>query len=162
MQNTTNFANKSNYKCGSNNLDLLPFYVQSINIPGINFNLPELGSRGGAKMSLSGDNLDFGNLSMEIIVDENYNVYTDILDIIFKLVDTSNAEFKDYSFDFWCQITDSLGKDILKIEYTNCRIESVGELGLDTLDDTEITFSLDLKYDYYNIIRSGDVPSLVV
>jgi len=159
-----NYSEKSNYMCGSSELDLLPFYVQSLNIPGITFTLPEIGGRFGTKINLSSDNVQYNSLSLQIILDEDYQIYKDITKIIFNHLDVEKGSFAEFSFDFWVQVTDSLGRSVMKIEYYNCKIESLGDLELDSMDDsTESSFSLDLQFDYYKIFYGdSEVPSLAV
>lgn len=160
--NTRNYSQRSNFTCGSEALELLPFYVQTINIPGVSFSLPELSGRGGVKLNMSGDSVTFNSLSTEIILDEDYMIYKEINDIIFKHINLETGTYADFSFDFWMEMTDDMGKSIMKVEYYNCRIESLGDLSLDATDDTtEQTFSLDLKYDWHKVIYNN-IPALRV
>ncbi len=153
MQNTRNYSQKSNFMCGSEELDLLPFYVTSINVPGITFSIPEVNTRNGTMINLSPDVIEFNSLSMELLLDEDYNLYKEVMDLIFKNINVESGTFADNVFQFWCEVTDDLGKSVMKIEYYNCRIESVGDLQLDTTDETtETVFSLELKYDYFKIV----------
>lgn len=161
--NTRNFSQKSNYKCGSAELDLLPFYVQTCNIPGMNFSLPEIGGRSGLKLNLSNDNVTFNSLSLTVIIDEDFQIYKEFTDIVFKSINLEAGSFANRSFDFWVEITDDMGKNVMKVEYSGCRIESIGDLELDSADDsTEHTFSVEIKFDYYKIIfpDSTSTPSL--
>jgi hypothetical protein len=150
--NIRNYSLKTNYICGSNTLDLLPFYVTNINIPGLNFSLPEIGGRSGIKLNMSSDSVTFNGLSMEILMDEDYKVYNEIMNIVFSHINVETGTYADFSFHFWCEVKDDMGKNIMKIDYYDCRIETVGDLTLDSTDETtEQTFNMDLKYDYFKI-----------
>lgn len=163
MPNRRNYAQKSNFMCGTDALDLLPFYVQTLNIPGMSFSLPEIGGRYGTKLNMSSDSVTFGSLSLEVIVDEDYQIFKDIVKIITDHLNVESGTFADFSFDFWTSITDDMGKVIMKVEYFNCRIESLGDVSLDAMDETtESTFSMELKFDYYKIVDNGTVPTLSI
>jgi hypothetical protein len=157
--NSRNYSQKSNFMCGTEALDLLPFYAQSCNIPGINFSIPEIGGRNGYKLGLSSDTITFGSLSLQIILDENYQIFKDINKIVFDHINVETGTYAEFSFDFWVEVTDALGKSVMKIEYTNCRIETIGDLELDSMDDsTETIFTMELRYDYHTLIYPGSVP----
>ena len=159
--NYNNLAQKTNYAAGSEQLELLPFYLTSVSIPGISFNLQQVGGRTGSRMSLSGDTIEFNSLSFEILIDEDFKVYNEFMDIIFKHINVESGTFADFSFDFWIEINNSKSKHLMKYEFYNCRIENVGDIQLDTTDDiTEHTMSVELKYDYYNIIKNEEIPLL--
>lgn len=159
--NKRNYSQRSNYLCGTNVLNLLPFYAQTINIPGLNFSLPEIGGRNGARISLSSDGVVFNTLSIDMIMDEDYQLYKDINKIIFDHLNVETGTFVEFTFDFWCEVTDDLGKSVMKIEYYNCRIESIGDLSLDTMDDsTEHTMNMEIKFDYFKLIDQNNIPSL--
>ncbi|MCK5535520.1 MAG: hypothetical protein KAI79_01770 [Bacteroidales bacterium] len=161
--NYRNYSQKTNYTCGTEAFDLLPFYATAVNIPGVNFSLPEVGGRSGTKLSVSADNVSFNNLSLEILVDEDYKIYNEIMDIIFDHINVESGSFADFSFDFWCEVNDDMGKKVMKIEYYNCKIESVGDLSLDSSDDVpEQMFSLDIRFDYFKIIKNEITPELTV
>jgi len=161
--NTRNYSQKTNYKCGSSDLDILPFFIQTMSIPGINFNSPEIGGRTGSKFNLASDSVTFNNLSLDIVLDEDYLVYKEIMNLIFSKINVETGTFSDNIFSLWVEMTDDMGKTVMKIEYNNCRFESVGDIQLDVMDDsTETTFSVDIKYDYYSIIYSDNTPTLRV
>jgi len=158
--NTRNYSQKSNFMCGSNILQLLPFYVTTLNIPSITTTIQEISGRQGAIVNMSPTSITFGTLSLEVLLDEDYSVYKDIVSNVH--VDVETGTFKNLYFDFWTEVTNDMGKSVLKIEYYNCLIENIGELSLAANDDmTEQVFSLDIKYDYFKIINTV-LPTLRV
>ncbi len=158
--NTRNYSQKSNFMCGSNILQLLPFYVTTLNIPSITTTIQEISGRQGAIVNMSPTSITFGTLSLEVLLDEDYSVYKDIVSNVH--VDVETGTFKNLYFDFWTEVTNDMGKSVLKIEYYNCLIENIGELSLAANDDTtEQVFSLDIKYDYFKIINTV-LPALRV
>jgi len=150
--NYNNFAQKTNWVAGSNKFENIQFYLTTLNIPGINFNHPDVGSRGSAKLNLTGDTLTYNNLSFEFLIDEDFNVYKEFMKKIKENISIENASFANIDFDFWVQLNNNKGNKILKFNFTNCRIESIGDINLDTTDDaTEQTLSVEVKFDYYEI-----------
>lgn len=166
MSNKRNYAQRHNYMCGSSVLSDLPFFAQTVNLPGITFTLPETRTPGGASViNMSSDSVNFNSLSLEVIVDEDYKIYKDILNAVFNHLNVETGSFADFCFDFWVAVTDDMGKIVLKNEYHNCRIESIGDISLESMDSSnEITFSLDLKYDYFTVdtVSGVSLPSLKI
>lgn len=162
--NTRNYAQKSNFLCGSDKLPLVPFYAQTINIPGITMSQPTVGGRAGFKTNLSADSVEFGSLTMEVLIDEDYRIYQEINDIVFNHINLETGSYKEFYFDFWLQVVDDMGKFVLKVDYFNCSITSIGDINFDTSDETtESVFSIDMKYDYHKVsFKSPDVPLLVI
>jgi len=161
--NSNNLAQKTNFNAGSNQLQLSQIYLNSVNIPGINFSHPELSSRAGSKLNLTGDTLTYNNLSIEILVDEDFNIYHEISTKIFNNISPITGSFANIEFDFWIDINNSKGYHLFKMEFNSCRIESIGDIQLETnSDETEFTLPVELKFDYFNIIKSNVAPTLQV
>jgi len=153
--NYNNLAQKTNFTAGSDKFKNLPFYLTSINIPGINFSLPEVGGRAGSRLALAGDVLTYNGLSFEMLIDEDFNIYHEFMDQVIQNISPTSGQYADNSFDFWVEINNNKGHKILKIEFTNCRIESIGDIFMSTIDDsTESIMTVDVKYDHYTIIKN--------
>lgn len=160
MANYNNLAQKTNYVAGSDKLELLPFYLTTVNLPGVNFQHPEIGGKAG-RISITGDTLTYNPLSFEMLVDEDFTIYHEFMGKVFNNVDSESGTFANIEFDFWIEINNNKGHKLFKIEFYNCRLETIGDLLLDAQDDmTEYTMSVDLKYDYYKIIQSNSIPAL--
>jgi len=158
--NTRNYSQKTNFTCGSSTLDLLPFYVTTLNVPSITTTIQEISGRSGASVNIAPANITFNTLSLEILLDEDYQVFKDVHKHIY--VDVEQGTFECKYFDFWTEFTDDMGKTVMKIEYYGCQVESIGELSLATNDDiTEQMFELSLKFDYFKIVNN-EVPTLRV
>jgi len=82
--NIRNYAQKTNFKCGVSNSDILPFYVTTLNIPGIQTNISEMSGRFGAPVNITPDSLTYNPLSLEVLLDEDYKIYIDILNNVSK------------------------------------------------------------------------------
>jgi hypothetical protein len=158
--NYNNLAQKTNFIAGSDKLALLPFYLTNVNLPGLNLNYPEVGGRFSTKMYLAGDTITYNNLSFEILLDEDFEIYNEFMDKVFENINVESGTFADNTFDFWIQINNNKGNKLLKFEFYNCRIESVGDILFDTQDDiTQHGMSVEIRYDYYK--RNNDkAPSI--
>ena len=161
--NYSNLAQKPNFTAGSETFPNLLLYLTSVSIPGINFNHTELGGRDGARLNVSGDTLTFNSLSFEMLIDEDFMIYHEFMDEIMKTVNVKNGTFSDSDFPFWVQIYNSKGNSLFRVDFNNCRIESIGAIELATQDDTtEYTIPVEIKYDYHTIERGDTAPILRV
>lgn len=160
--NYQNFSQKTNFTAGSEKFSLLPFYLTSVNIPGLNFSQPSVGGRGSTKLNLASDSVQYNDLSFELMVDEDLNIYYSFMEEINKSISVEGSNFADRNFDFWVEINNSKGHKIMKLEFYNCRIASIGDISLETQDEeTFYTMSVELKYDYFNI-NKDDLPKLKI
>jgi len=161
MTNTNNFSQKTNFTAGSNSLELLPFYLTSLNIPGINFSHVEVPYKNGSLINFTGDSVVYNTLSIEALVDEDFKIYHEIMSKINENVDVESGQFSNVEFDFWIQINNNKGNTLFKLEFYNCRIESIGDIQLDTQDDmTEFTMPIEIKFDYFKNSNLVSIPSL--
>ena len=159
--NYNNLAQKTNFTAGSDHLELLPFYLTSVNIPGINLSHSGIGGRYGSKLNLQADNVSFNALSFELLIDEDFEVYHEFMSKFKDSINVETGSFASQEFDFWVEVNNNKGNKLFKMEFYNCRLETVGDIQLDTQDDiTEYTMSVELRYDYYKIIRNQSVPTL--
>lgn len=151
--NYNNLAQSTNFIAGSDKFNNVPFFITGLNIPGININHPEIsGGRQGTLMNLSGDSISYNSLSFEMLIDEDFQIYQELMDIVRKNISPTNGTYGDFYFDFFIEINNSKGNKILKLEFSNCRIASIGDIQLSTQDEaTEYSLSMEIVYDYYII-----------
>ena len=151
--NIHNFAQKTNWTGGSDRFELIPFYLTTVNIPGMTFNLPETGARFGSKLNLASDTVSYNTLNFTFLIDEEFEIYRKFYEYLNLAVDTPDGTFSNTPFSFWIELNNSKSNKILKFEFYNCRIESIGDIELDTTNsETESTMNLSLKFDYFKII----------
>jgi len=162
--NTNNLAQKTNFAAGSDKLGLTSLFLSSVNIPGVTFGHPEIGGRSGTKLNLAGDTLIFNSLSFELLVDEDFNIYHEFMGKVFNNVNPVTGSYASIEFDFWVDINNSKGNQLFKIEFSNCRVESIGDIPLETSsDETEFLLSVEVKYDFFKIVKPNQtVPTLRV
>lgn len=151
--NYHNYAQKTNFIGGSTKFKDIVFYITSVNIPGMSFTLPEVGGRYSTKVLLPSDKMQFSGLSFEFIIDENFMLYKQFISHIFKSINPEDGTFNNDPFEFWLQINNNKGNKVMYIEFYGCRMENIGDINLNTQDDTtENTMTLELRYDYFKLI----------
>lgn len=151
--NYNNLAQKTNWTAGSDKFPLLPFYLTNISIPGMNFSVPETGSRFGSRINLASDTISYNSLNFDFLIDEDFEIYKAFYKYIIESINPEKGTFADRSFDLWVELNNSKSNKIMKFEFYNCRIESIGDIELDTTDDsTESTMNLGIKFDYFKVI----------
>jgi hypothetical protein len=152
--NYNNLAQKTNWTAGTDKFPLVPFYLTNISIPGMNFSVPETGSRFGARINLASDTITYNSLSFDFLIDEDFEIYKTFYNYISQSINPEKGTFADTSFDLWVELNNSKSNKIMKFEFYNCRIESIGDIELDTTsDETEIVMNLGLKFDYFKILN---------
>jgi len=161
-QNTVNLSQKTNIMAGSPEFNLGTLYIQRMSVPGISFSHPELGGRTGTKFSLGADTASFNTLDFDVIVDENLLVYNELMQTILSQINYEDGTFSGKTFEFWISTTDSFGKENLKWDFHNCRIESIGDLDYDYSDEsTEYLLNIALKYDYFTFKHLGSSSNVI-
>lgn len=160
--NFNNLSQKTNFTAGSSAFKNIPFFITSLSIPGFNLNHNLTGARGGTYVVSSSDTIIWNALSLDLLIDEDLKIYIELMSTIKKNINIENGTFNDFVFDFWIDINNNKGKQILKLNFTNCRIESIGDIELNTQDDaTEHMLNFSMVYDYFEI-QSNVVPVLKV
>jgi len=150
--NYNNLAQKTNWIAGSNAFNNVPFFLTNLNIPGVILNHPEVGGRDSVRMKLSGDTVTYNSLSFDMLIDEDFLIYQELMEIVRKNIGVKSGTFGDFYFDFFIEINNSKGNKVLKLDFSNCRIESIGDIELNAQDgSTEYTMSMELVYDHYEI-----------
>jgi hypothetical protein len=164
--NTVNYAQTTNIMAGSDVFKIVPFYLQTISVPGISFSHPELGGRLGSKFALNADSITYGDLSFTIIMDEDLIVYDELLEVAKSQMDFATGVFTEKSFDFWISVTDSTGKDTMKWTFHNAKLESIADMQYDySSDETSFTVDVTLKYDHFdykNLKKTQNINSSVL
>lgn len=151
--NYNNLAQKTNWTAGTDKFPLVPFYLTTVNIPGMNFSIPESGSRYGTRLNLASDTVTFNTLSFDFLIDEDFEIYKAFYKHINNSINVEKGTFADISFDMWLELNNSKGNKLLKFEFYNCRIENIGDVELDTTSpETESIMNLSLKFDYFKLL----------
>jgi hypothetical protein len=158
MMNYNNLAQKTNFIAGSDKFKAVPFLLTAVNVPGINFSHPEIGGRDSVRMKLNADTIRFNTLSFDMLIDEDYEIYLEFMDVVNKHINVEKGTYRDFYFDFWIQINNSKANKLFKIDFSNCRLESISDFFLETgAETTEHKLSVELTFDYYTLDRGLNI-----
>ena len=161
MSNYHNFSQKTNWSAGSDAFDDVPFYLTAVNIPGINLSHLEVGGRTSTTMKISADTVSYSSLSFDMMIDEDFNIYKEMMKCVNIGINVENGTFGLDTFDFWLQLNNSKGNKVLKFDFYNCRIESIGDIFLDSQDEsTEHTMGVEIVFDYF-LIEDNPTMTLI-
>jgi len=150
--NYNNLAQKTNWTAGSIDFENVPFFLTSVNIPGIGIEHQEVGGRHSHSGFVTGDKVSFNGLSFEMLIDEDFLIYDELMKMIRKNISTNTGNYAEFEFDFFIEINNNKGNKVLKLDFEGCRIASLGDIQLTTQDSaTEYTLALELVYDRYDI-----------
>lgn len=156
--NYNNLSQKTNYLCGSDELNFGPVYLQSFSLPGMSFSHPELGgSRYGAKLHVQSDSVSYNQLTFTILIDEHFKSYFEFYNKVLNGFNPESGNFANQEFTFWVTLTDSKGYPVFKVDFYSCRISDLGDIEIASNDDTVYnTLSVTCTYDYYKVDNTAD------
>jgi len=152
--NKRNFTHNSNFVFASNLFEdkEVEYFLQEVNLPGINFNHITT-SVSAVPLVLQGDTPQYNDLMLSFILDEELILWKEIFKKLTLMRNPENS-YGDND-EKWGNliIQDDNSKEILKLEFHNLRIESVGDLEFNSnSEDEELTLSVTVKYDYFIIL----------
>ena len=150
MSNYNNLAQRINYLMGSFELNLPMQYIQTTALPGINFSHIELTSGYGARINAQADTMSFNSLNLTLLLDENFKNYRELMERAFSSYNPENGTFAQRDFNIFLLNNNLKGNFLFKVDFFNCKIESIDDIDLTVNDDAiPVTFSVTIKYDYY-------------
>ena len=148
--NTRNFQRDTQIEFGTSIFgEDVTYNIQNVIIPGIDMDSAETFNRG-AKALIQGDAIEYQELNLTIIVDEEMKVWKELMGFLFENVNTQEATFNLNPGDSWITIRNSKGADILTIEFSASHITNIGSLSYDASgEDDELIMDISLRYDYF-------------
>lgn len=154
--NTRNFQRDTQVEFGTRLFgEVTSYNVQNVIIPGIDTTNIEVPNRGVMAM-VQGDQIDFQELNVTILVDEELNTWKDLMKHMFDHIELPSGNFELNQANSWITIRDSAGRVMLNLVFHNSNITNVGSLSYDTTgEDTELTLDVSLRYDYFSIESEG-------
>jgi len=150
---TRNFTHNSNFTFTTNlfNDEEISYYIQEVNLPGLSFSHIQLG-RQSSLMNVQADTLNYNDLTLNFIMDEDLKVWKDIIKKMQSMREVYEGTAEEIKKFGYLEIHDDNSRKILKLEFIDIMIESIDDMQYSTnTDDDIITCSVNLKYDYYNI-----------
>lgn len=150
--NYSNLQNLTNYIQSSPQFELVHFYLQSVNLPGISSDPDKISTRARNRFNVAQDTLEFNQLSFEMLIDENLEIWLEFQNYIRKRVRKDG--FDPDPFFFTIQVNNNKGNKLFNVDFHNCYITSIGDIQLDSRQDmTHHTLQVDIQYDHYEIVH---------
>lgn len=137
----------------------IEFFAQRVSHPGINIPTPVVPFKRISTISIPGDTLDFSNLTLDVIVDENLESYIEIYNWIQSLVESPYKSPVEKSadiapeVDITVAVQSSHNNVVRYFKYIDCVPNSIGELTLESVpnDVTVLTFPISFTINYFEI-----------
>lgn len=139
----------------------LEFFAQSVALPSVAGDSPETAYRG-MRLPEVPSMVTFGELTMNLLVDEDMNAYTESLDWLFRITNDPNVSayqaVQNDDLPHRCDITLSIlsshNNVNKKVLYRDAFPYDVGELQLETTngEQTYITVPVSFKYSRFEIV----------
>lgn len=140
----------------------LQFFAQEVSHPSVDLPAAETSFRRIASMPFPGDAIQYGTLSMTVIMDEQMGVYEEIYSWLTRLVNekhkpqTGNLypgnELSSYA-DLRLSILTSHNNPNRQFKYVNVFPTSLGTISFSsTGDGGYISFTVDFRFDYFELV----------
>ena len=154
MRNVKNFSHSSSVYFV---MDIfgreVTYNVQRVNLPGISFSNIEL-VKTAQRFLKQGDTPTYNTLSVDIILDENLEIWKEIVSTFQKMTIEGDGDMYLTEFSSFLHIFDEKDKSILKLDFIDCVLQSIGDIEFDTTsDDQELTLTLTIDYAFFFFIK---------
>ncbi len=152
--NNNSFSTVTNIRFGSLELKDLWFNVNSMMLPTISLDPPQMNVRAGANVALAPDTATYTDLSLDIIIDKDWEVFDYIYSYFLQGLNVENGKFSHYKrFELWAEIVDGSGKAVKKFNFHSCRLTEFS--GLEVLpndnEDRHQTITLTFNVMFYTV-----------
>jgi len=162
---STNYFNPTNFKVtiSKANYPFLAFNAQQINHPSMDVDAVPVGHRL-ASIPFTGDRIEFGAMSMEVMLDENLKVYGEIYNWMERNLETphnlnsgvlynkGDGGLADYQ-DIRIQMLNSNNNANREFVYRNAFPISLGDIAFNASEEaTFITCNVSFRFDYFEFI----------
>lgn len=131
-------------------LDLM---VISANIPGFTLGQLEMG-RPVVKDKRPGDSLEYNDLTVQVVCDEDLQAFTSIYTSLVQAADPNTGEISVDTpvFDCYLFLTTNKNNIQKKVHFYNAFFKAVSDLQFEstTTEGEQLNFSIDLGYSFYN------------
>lgn len=146
------------------NFSNLTFFVQSINHPGAANPATEAPYQRIGSVPMPGNQMQYGELTMEVLLDEDFNSYIEIYNWMLRLVNLEQIQNRDnfsgsssnqptYSDIAVTALTSSNQKN-KTIRYIDCIPVAVGDIRFEAQNQgvEYITFPVSFRFSYFDIV----------
>lgn len=162
----TNFLQPTGFKVtvSKDQFPYLSFMSQSLIHPSMEVEATEIGRPRIGSVPFLGDKINFGTVTMDVLLDENMNVYGEIFAWMERMVNDTHrlnrgvlynaqsTELAGYA-DIRIDILSSANNVNRQFQYVNAFPISLGDIQLaSTTDETFITCPMTFRFDYFDFL----------
>lgn len=157
-----NYLEASGFKVLINrkNYPALQFYAQSYQHPDMNLNPTEVGYPRVSRVAYVGESIEFGTLSMDVLMDENMMSYRELYNWVERCVETEhknpnslNHDELQFYYDITVTVLTSHNNTNKTFKYVNCFPTSIGAINFTAQDQGEyITYPVTFRFDYFEFL----------
>ena len=146
------------------NYSNLRFFVQRVNHPGAANSAVEVPFSRIGSVPMPGNTMTYGSLTMDILLDEDFNSYIEMYNWMLRLVNTKQVNARDaysqsssptatYSDIVITALTNSNNKNI-EFKYVDCIPVSVGDVSMEATNSGVdfLTFNAEFRFSYFEIV----------
>jgi len=148
------YSTVTNIRFGSNELKDVWFNVNNMILPTISLTPPELNTRAGANVAIAADTAIYTDLSFEIIIDKDWEVFDYVYSYFLQGLNVESGKFShSKKFELWAEIVDGEGKVKKKFNFHSCRLlEFTGfEMAPNSAEDEHHTMTITFNVMYYTV-----------
>lgn len=145
-----------------NNYPNLEFFAQSVSHPSIGLPAVETSYRNIATLPMSGDKLDYGELNINALMDENMLAYTEVYKWMERIIEVPvrpvtkimDKSRESHSADVTVSVLSSHNNQIKQIRYIDCHPTLMGDVLFESTvgDVTYITFPVSFRFSYFRLV----------
>lgn len=163
---TTNFLQPTGFKMVINrkNFPNLQFFCQGFAHPNVGVNAAETSYKRVATVPFAGDKLAYGELSVQVLLDEDMNSYEEMYNWMERIVETKEkraadtAPNVDYNTapptyaDITLSILNSTNNLSREIRYIDCMPTDLGAIQFEAVaGDQFLTYTASFRYTYFEL-----------
>ena len=145
------YSTVSNIQFGSNEFKPVWVNSQTFALPAITLSPPKVNTRSGALVNLASDTVDYDDLSIDVIMDKDWDVWNSLYAFFLDGLNVEEGTFlKEQPVDLWIEFFNGQGKSVKKFMFYKCRLLSFGDVALSTMDveDELNTLNVSFTFDY--------------
>jgi len=141
----------------------LQFFVQSVTHPGANNAAVETPFKGVQGVPLPGGTMSYGELSIEVLIDEDFLAYTEMYNWMLRLVNNEQYELRDNFSgggsptptlaDITITALTSHNNQNVKFKYIDCVPTNIGDIRFEANNQSVeyYTFNASFRFSYFDI-----------
>ena len=150
-----NQAKANTYLFTCEKLPIASKYVTSVNLPQVMMGDAEVPNRF-ANFSVPGGKLTFNEVTMDLFLDEDYEVYMEVYNWIMEMADPHAEKRTENSYsDAHLTILNSQDKPILNVKFWDMFPTELDSIQFTTADADGLTLSVTMKYSTFTVERTA-------